>query len=65
MQEDLPEIWGFVNTGTVIRDIDGHEYVVDNQHGWVVLSSLAQEQALKFEALDNIDRHKFQIVGGA
>ncbi len=65
MQKDLPEVWGFVDSGTVIRDVEGHEYVVDNQHGWVVRSSLAQEEPLKFEALDNIDRHKFQIGGVA
>lgn len=62
MQKDLPEEWGFVNTGTVIRDVDGNEYVVDNQHGWVVLSSRADAAPIKFEALDTIDREKFQIV---
>ncbi len=65
MENEMPKEWGYVDTDTVIRDSDGKEYVVDNQHGWVVLKSLTGAEPLKFEALDAIEPGKFQIVGEA
>ena len=50
----LPDDWGCVDSGTLVRDANGAVFQVDNQHGWVVLQSQGRS-VLTFEALDPID----------
>jgi hypothetical protein len=53
--------WGYVTSRSVVTDTEGRRYVVDNQHGWVVLAPLAGGEALQFDSMDMIDHARYSI----
>ena len=63
MTDEKPSTWGYTNAGTRVMDTkSGNEYVTNHQDGWVVLVSKTTEERLSFEALDDIDYNRFNIL---